>query len=74
MLLAAHVPQGLRAPDTASQTLNYSRTLRNQPATPISLRFKLREGSPSAPGMTFPHTAIIDGKDGPYDADEQVNE
>lgn len=39
MLLAAHVPQGLGAPDAASPTSNYSLTfVRHDPAAPISSR------------------------------------
>lgn len=52
MLLAAHVPQDLRAPDTASLTDNYSLTFVQQdPAAPISPR-------PHAASETGPRSVI----------------
>ncbi len=52
MLLAAHVPQDLGAPDTASLTSNYSLTFVQQvPAAPISPR-------PRAASETGPRSVI----------------
>lgn len=62
MLLTAHVPQGLKAPDAASPTSNYSLTfVQHDPAAPISPRPRAvsERGPRRDPRVSFTHSAVI---------------